>query len=223
MGQYYKPINLDTFEWLLSHDYNSVGLKLMEHSYIGNGFVGVIMKLLTKGNNWYKGRIVWVGDYSEKVLKENSLYDVCYDEEEENEEIKLFKKINPKSCMKEGLQKKAIIVNYTKKEYVKLSDCKEDKEGWAINPLPLLTALGNGGGGGDYTGSNMDLIGRWAFDEIGVEFDEKKLIGYTKITPDFKEGKEMGNNQDNEVEAYNQIKEWLNSDGIKKRLLIGSL
>jgi len=31
MGQYYKPVNLDTKKYLDAHDYNN-GLKLMVHS-----------------------------------------------------------------------------------------------------------------------------------------------------------------------------------------------
>ena len=41
MGQYYIPIikrNNGTFETYDSHDYDN-GLKLMEHSYVGNSFV----------------------------------------------------------------------------------------------------------------------------------------------------------------------------------------
>lgn len=43
----------------------------------------------------------------------------------------------------------------------------KDKEGWCINPLPLLTSIGNGQGGGDYRGDSPD-VGSWAFDKIYV-------------------------------------------------------
>ena len=62
MGQYYKPINLDDKQWLYTHDYDT-GLKLMEHSWIGNQFVGTVMSLMLKGGLWFKKRIVWAGDY----------------------------------------------------------------------------------------------------------------------------------------------------------------
>ncbi len=58
MGQYYKPINIDNKQWLYSHEYNHNGLKLMEHSWIGNDFVGAVMSLMVKGGDWFKKRIV---------------------------------------------------------------------------------------------------------------------------------------------------------------------
>ena len=62
MGQYYKPINIDNKQWLYSHDFDN-GLKLMEHSWIGNNFVGAVMNLMLKGGEWFKKRIIWSGDY----------------------------------------------------------------------------------------------------------------------------------------------------------------
>ena len=61
MGQYYKPICLDNElqeQWVYSHDYDN-GLKLMEHSYIGNSFVGIVERLLSVGNLWYMKPLVW--------------------------------------------------------------------------------------------------------------------------------------------------------------------
>ena len=56
MGQYYKPVNTEDLSFLYSHAYDS-GLKLMEHSWIGNDFVGAVMSLMTKGQLWYKKTI----------------------------------------------------------------------------------------------------------------------------------------------------------------------
>lgn len=217
MGQYYKPINLDKFEWLYSHDYKS-GLKLMEHSYTQNSFVGSVMNLLTKGKKWYKTRIVWCGDYAETCFENLNLYGMAYDDEDY--EMKLFKKIKP-TPLKAELVPKAILVNHTKKEYVKLAECKEDGDGYTINPLPLLTAIGNGGGGGDYHGTNMAYVGSWAGNIISVEFEEPR--DYTKINPNFVEGEESGNSDENENEFSLIIKKWLNEDEVKKRLVIGKL
>lgn len=51
---------------------------------------------------------------------------------------------------------KGYLVNHTKHEFVDLRDyCSrvgEDNYGWRIHPLPLLTVIGNGLGGGDYCG-----------------------------------------------------------------------
>ena len=160
--------------WIYSHDYGN-GLKLMEHSYIGNNFVGVVMKLLSKGGDWYKTPLVWCGDYFTEDGEENYYNKVTDDT-----------KIKPKEWMKEKEQRKSILVNHTKKEYVfvseedykGLSDVKkankmlkvieEEDNDMNIHPLPLLTALGNGRGGGDFHGEN-ELIGYWARDTISVE------------------------------------------------------
>jgi len=180
MGQYYNPINIESMEWLYSHDYGD-GLKLMEHSYIGNKFVGAVMKLLTKGNKWYKKPIVWCGDYAEEKY-----YEKCKDD----------KNIFAES-LSEDEQKTAILVNHTKKEYIYFYPYRDEKkkrvvdkiegneEEWVINPLPLLTALGNGQGGGDYRGINIDKVGIWAKDILSVEFEIPE--GYKEFKVEFKE------------------------------------
>ena len=50
MGQYYMPTLISedgTVRTLYSHAYDN-GLKLMEHSYIGNNFVNAVLTLLWK-------------------------------------------------------------------------------------------------------------------------------------------------------------------------------
>lgn len=218
MGQYYYPINLDTFEWIYSHDFDT-GLKLMEHSYIGNPFVSRIMKLLTKGQKWYKTKLIWCGDYSNKVI--NNEYGLSDLECEDNEsKIKLFKNIKPRLRLKEDEENKAFLVNHSKKEYVNNSKLKKDGDGWLINPLPLLTSFGNGQGGGDYRGCGMNLLGSWACDVISVEFDLNELKDYTELEPEFKEGEEDGDNTENDNNTTKKIKEWLNTKEVRKKLVI---
>jgi hypothetical protein len=192
MGQYWKPIMIENMEWVYSHDYDN-GLKLMEHSWIGNNFVGVVMKLLSKGEKWYKKPIVWCGDYFSEEGEEN-----YYDKADDN------LKIMPVFSMKESEQVKCVLVNHTKKEYViispedfkkstkvkaqakkmlKVIEGNEERE-WKIHPLPLLTALGNGRGGGDFRGEN-DMIGYWARDILSVEKEIPK--GYAELNVEFRE------------------------------------
>jgi len=66
-------------------------------------------------------------------------------------------------------------VNHTKKEYV-----VKPRKG-EYHPLSLLTAEGNGRGGGDYRGSGD--VGRWARDIISMEDDIPE--GYTAYDPGF--------------------------------------
>lgn len=60
------------------------------------------------------------------------------------------------------------IINFTKKMYTVIPEKDRSSEHLTVHPLPLLCAFGNGRGGGDYSGKNMELIGAWAFDRIGV-------------------------------------------------------
>jgi hypothetical protein len=191
MGQYYKPINIEDNKWLYSHDYGN-GLKLMEHSWVGNDFVGAVMKLLSPGQPWYKKPIVWAGDYyGEDIEDIEDNTDL-----EEGKEINYYfrcddnNKIKPLGIMSPEEQKRALIVNHTTKEYVRCGCCPEGSkgrwnEGMQVHPLPLLTALGNGRGGGDYYEQypDYDKVGSWAECEISVEFEIPD--GYTELIMGF--------------------------------------
>lgn len=67
-----------------------------------------------------------------------------------------------------------------------LSGFDEGKAGYPINrfivhPLPLLTCLGNGKGGGDYHGLNMEWVGAWAMHAIGVTHDDPQSLSRLRI------------------------------------------
>lgn len=163
MGQYYKPVNIDSMECLCSYDF-AVGSKLIEHGWIGNTFVGAVMSIMKPGQRWYKAPIVWAEDYygGTENPEDNdiSFYDtsVC------------TKSINTPMSMDEQL--KAILVNHTKKEYVVFSKVPINEEtNWQFNPLVLLTTLGNGRGGGDFDGTDLDKVGIWAKDRLSIETD----------------------------------------------------
>jgi hypothetical protein len=75
------------------------------------------------------------------------------------------------------------IVNHTKKLYV-------DKNlgltgSYDFHPLPLLTADGNGRGGGDYRGDDLELVGQWARDIISLELEAP--LGYEELVCEFGE------------------------------------
>lgn len=190
MGQYYKPINLDTEEWLYTHNYET-GMKLMEHSWLMSNFVNTVVHLLTPGNKWHKTRLVWAGDYGEKTLKDfatsdmdkfatelmNSTDNLFNVSEDTFTEIFPAEKVNDPTAW--------ILVNHTKKQYVTLNDLPPGIDDWIIHPLPLLTSDGNGGGGGDYHGANENKCGEWAGDVISAELDVPD--GYEKYEPGFKE------------------------------------
>lgn len=47
-----------------------------------------------------------------------------------------------------------------------------------VHPLPLLTSLGNGKGGGDYHGLNMEWVGAWALHAIEVIPEDSPAADY---------------------------------------------
>jgi len=191
MGQYYKPVSIETKQWVSSHHFGS-GLKLMEHSWLKNDMVNAVANLLREGNPWFKTSIVWAGDYGD----ENKFLTP--------EQIKEYKAVNPDyeanlysyvgeygSEVKPRNPRKIIgrwLINHTKKERVSLTGLPKDSDGWRIHPLPLLTCNGNGRGGGDYREDN-DMVGAWAGDVISVQ----ETIGltpaadFTKVKPEFVE------------------------------------
>jgi len=56
MGQYYKPISIEKKQYVCSHAYGN-GLKLMEHSWIGNDFVGVVEDLIAEGGASLRSKV----------------------------------------------------------------------------------------------------------------------------------------------------------------------
>lgn len=190
MGQYYKPIIIDDkrkpIMAFYSWDYNN-GLKLMEHSYIGNNFVNAVVN--TMASKFPKGaRLIWAGDYAdEEKGTDQNLFDMVSEE--------LHHKTKNTKCN----SKLRYIVNLTKGEYIDLW-CLPYIGGEFIHPLPLLTADGNGNGGGDYWGHGQKYVGSWKGDLITFhKFDSRKdaplTDGYnkkygiklTEIKPDFAE------------------------------------
>lgn len=169
MGQYYKPMSVDKMEFLYSHDYGN-GLKLMEHSYIGNNLVNTVEALLAPDGDWHKTSIVWAGDYADDEISSNeNLYTKAAHNSIEPEDM-------------EDVESGRYIVNHTKYEYVDKDILPEDSNGWKVHPLPLLTCEGNGRGGGDYRKLNYH-IGVWARDVISIETEKPE--GYRELIPDF--------------------------------------
>jgi hypothetical protein len=208
MGQYWKPVCLDSNQSLDTWDYGS-GLKLMEHSWKNTDVMRVVCRLLMKGQPWHKKHIAWVGDYSDNGLKLTEKCDECTKKETNYDCPEYLKKlvgecdgtyqrfyetsinIRPKVPTEKQLPNNYYVVNHTKKYYVDMDNCPVEEETIElttykriIHPLSLLTAVSNGLGGGDFRGEN-DLIGTWAGDQISVELEKPE--GYMEINPDFKE------------------------------------
>ena len=167
MGQYYLAIILSDIKktpeiirmWMSPHNYNN-GAKLTEHSYIGNNFVQAFEHLISPEGMFYMSRIVWAGDYADpEQNKSDNLYTTV-----SNNYNGLFQ--CPKSHDTSSYR---YIVNHSQKLYVDKEGCPKNKYNLIIHPLPLLISEGNGRGGGDYRGNNVELCGTWARDNIAVE------------------------------------------------------
>jgi len=181
MGQYYLPINMDKKQFVHSHSYDN-GLKLMEHSWIGNDFVGIVEDLIAEGGAWHGDRIVWAGDYAdEEKNNEENLYSIIGKDENE---------IRPEPTK----NKYRYVLNLDTKEYVDtkkipLSDVYTDEKGkewpYIIHPLPLLTCEGNGRGGGDFRKEDS-IVGTWARNRVSVS--KRKPKGFKEIEFNLFEG-----------------------------------
>jgi hypothetical protein len=160
----------------------------MEHSYIDNAFVNAVMTLLSPGGAWHKKRIVWAGDYGDLEFKDFTSDVIGKFVAALDGEGNLYSTVTNENCLKPDpikLPGKKLIVNHSKKRFINLAKVKADGDDYKINPLPLLTSDGNGRGGGDYSGTEMDHVGSWAGDQISVE--TKRPEGYEEIEIDFKE------------------------------------
>lgn len=180
MGQYYKPAilgkNKKTVQkWVYSHEYNN-GLKLMEHSWLGNDFVLAFESLIYNNPQ----HVVWAGDYASNCKgRKSNIYDRCKDSNE----------AKPTANLKADNVR--FIINHTKKQFVDTFNTLKSTANWIgdedyrIHPLPLLTCEGNGGGGGDFFGDdNHRIVGSWARDLISVEPEQPK--DYVELMFDLK-------------------------------------
>ena len=155
--------------WMDAFSYSN-GSKLMEHSYLMNKLVSAFEYQISPEGRFHISRVVWAGDYADKENDSDlNLYEMVEDD---------TTKLAQPPCYDTTCYR--YIVNHTKKLYT-------DKEKLVskIHPLPLLIAEGNGRGGGDYRGSDLELCGTWARDMISVE--RLCPYGYTELICNFDE------------------------------------
>ena len=177
MGQYYRPVlqiedkPIEIYDRDIDGEYTMA--KLMEHSWWRNNMVNAILyKLLDK-----QCKLAWVGDYAEDLPDDIAKLNV-WDKED-------CEKLTSVDFTLDG----CFVYNHTKQQYLDCDKYKSnnaDGDGWIINPMPLLTAFGNGLGGGDYDGENEDLVGSWAWDTIEIT-RTKKDNDYEELEITFKE------------------------------------
>lgn len=214
MGQYYMPTLIEpedgSIKTLYSHDYDN-GLKLMEHSYIGNNFMDAVSSLIWK----HPMKVAWIGDYSNSPYDPEEPYSSKMPVEEFmqyyhavwSEEGEKKHNVKPESVKILTMRhKNRFIINHTRKIYIRIGDyIKRSK--WTessywkngirldhphyfsmcVHPLSLLTACGNDRGGGDYRYNcpGYEHVGTWAFDII--EISDKAPKDYTAVDYEFRD------------------------------------
>ena len=181
MGQYYNAVieingNKDVFYHQVDCKY--MAAKLTEHSYWENSFVLAIASKLWR----IKGKLAWVGDYAEASdFNWNEAFSDAHSENVPREDL-----------IYNGFRLEGkYFINHDKKMIIDLDEYKnllKDIE-MIVNPIPLLTAVGNGKGCGDFhSGKGYDLIGTWTWDVIEIT-DERvynwKYNGEKSLNPRF--------------------------------------
>lgn len=143
-------------------------MKLTEHGWDRNTFVlGVAEKIY--GNPC---RVAWMGDYADAYTtaakrKAGAKY-IPFAKTVHNGDKRRYINIVYDGFNTDG----KFLVNHTTHQFIDLDKYRErctDDNGWCLGVLSLLTAIGNGEGGGDYYGENMNEIGSWAWNVLSVE------------------------------------------------------
>lgn len=176
MGQYYNVYverengRVDVFDKTVDNQFTPN--KLMEWSWWQNKFATTLAKMLYKN----PARVACVGDYSDDTdwYRIEEIYPLVWGENAN------ARGVEQDSLLLDG----KYLVNHDQKTYVdcdayyKRSNRSSLGDGWVAHPIPLLTAVGNGLGGGDYNGVNEADIGAWYLELISVEDEIPE--GYTE-------------------------------------------
>lgn len=167
MGQYYMPIlgdayglNCKVFDRSVNRQYTLA--KLLEHSWWQNNFVNAFSEFLY--NNL--GRVCWVGDYATEPDDFNLNVPTAIPRP--NYKKVWGKNVRYHSCqLSDFTPDGKFLVNFDARQFIDLDEYKTNSvgsDGWVIHPIPLLTAIGNDRGGGDFhSGVGYKHIGSWAW------------------------------------------------------------
>lgn len=202
MGQYYRVVLQSNDEEnkivAMNPRHYANGVKLMEHSYIGNDFMQAVETMIWKHPMF----VAWIGDYSDSPYEGpyawmdrdvfTNLYNGVWGEQGTICLIRPEPSKHLTVC-----HRKRYLVNHSEGVYLDLGAyivenqweetwCKK-KHKCCIHPLSLLTACGNDRGGGDYHDEYPDanLCGTWAF--ALIELTDKRPADYTPIMAHFTE------------------------------------
>lgn len=192
MGQYYKPflIGEHNKQFIINpHEYDN-GMKLMEHSYVGNYVTNAVRTLLLN----QRKRVAWMGDYADTECGD------AYEKKLPHDKFMQYWKAcwgdHPKKCDHpysmdyDETNKGWYLINHTQKCFIEMDAYIAESTVWEtwggkkvpviIDPLPLLTACGNDRGGGDFHKGciGYENVGIWAFDVL--EFSQTTVPNYER-------------------------------------------
>ena len=190
MGQYYRTILGDAYGlnckvFNRSVDGESTFAKLMEHNWWLNPFVNAFSEFIYNEPS----RVAWVGDYSTEPddfdFPHCSAFYVPHYGEVWGDSISAIG-VSSTDFTLDG----KFLLNHDTRQFVDLDEYKRastDKHGWTIHPLPLLTAVGNDRGGGDFHAGNtgFEFVGSWAWQLIS--FADRPPEDFAKFNLVFKE------------------------------------
>ena len=188
MGQYDKVAFQHDGERVVMNDLKVEGdgycmAKLLEHSWLGCHIADAVAEEM-HGNPL---RLAWIGDYADDgdEVEVATHGDVNYGRVWKRDHKHTF----PRPSDNGFDYRDKWLVNHDKKlavsfdEYIAASKTIYG----TIAPFPLLAAIGNDRGGGDYHdgGTDYDKVGTWAWDLISIE--DEKPEGYEEFEVVFKE------------------------------------
>lgn len=194
MGQYYKAVLIDedglikTFcprEYETEDSPYGMGAKLTEHAWLPNPFVNAVIRHIIDKPL----QLGWVGDYARDTELPEEILALCNVVYSESQKDTSLAQIPPLPLDCDHLD--WFFVNETKKVYLDLKTyflrSIESDGRHCAHPVPLLTAIGNGMGGGDYHGINEKEVGAWAFDEVYITQARPDRSQYTEEMYTFNE------------------------------------
>lgn len=176
MGQYYMPIVQATkitkkrkvvkkmFAFNIA-DLNE-SKKIAHHCEFESLISKIVSNFMVQLNkDGFDTQLVWLGDYAQHSFTPGKdLYDKM-----KYKTVKLHFDIGLDKMVIDGVTPFKIntrhyfLINKEKNEYVSL-----ESYAGSCCPLILLTADGNGKGGGDYFGNDFEYVGRWKYDTIVI-------------------------------------------------------
>ena len=170
-------------------------LKMVEHAHLDTTTTLVVEWYLSPDGPYGDGTygLVWAGDYGPKSAPGGQPLHYYVDELLASDDMAKLGTAKPvlmswetafeTHALKRGeiLNAKSwrYIVNHTKKTYLDKAVLSLEDDS-LFHPMCILTAEGNGCGGGDYHGINKTRASLWAYDVVGVS--NEIPIGYNCTT-----------------------------------------